>query len=380
MQSYLALLAFLVSFQNDSWLEELNTDIVSIENIVYENVAKKDCSPGIPSKHSPYSFKWADSDAKTDFWYPQGITGNKNHNTSLVQDQRILLVSWYGVESKDVENKHMGVRISLIQFNPDSSIQYQHALLVQDIANQKDSLLYDLNENQKQRIVQLGSYIPVPIHAGGIAWYGNYLYVADTYLGLRVFDLSRIFKTKEDSSQRKCGVDETGNFYAFGYSYAIPQIAYYKKENANNFSCLSLGINEHTVSLWTANYVKPNNGNDQAFVYQIPLGENGELNTENHLRTHYPKLSTGETLRGIQGVNVIRNNIENQSWYSVKTKGRDKLYILSDGKLSSYRWKDFCEDLYYESEHRRMWSLSELHKGLRHRRRVFSVDTSSYLD
>jgi hypothetical protein len=32
------------------------------------------------------------------------------------------------------------------------------------------------------------SFRAVPVHAGGIAWYGHYLYVADTYAGFRVFD------------------------------------------------------------------------------------------------------------------------------------------------------------------------------------------------
>lgn len=34
--------------------------------------------------------------------------------------------------------------------------------------------------------------VNVPSHAGGIAWYGRYLYVAQTYEGIRVFDLADI--------------------------------------------------------------------------------------------------------------------------------------------------------------------------------------------
>lgn len=379
MLSYFSLLAFLVSFQNDIWIEGLNADIVAVENIDYDKKARRDVSPGLPSKHSPYSFKWDAADAKTDLWCPQGITGNKNNNTHLAQDNRMLLVSWYGVENHDVQNKHKGVRISFIRFSPDSGILYQHALLVQDIANQNDSLLYPLNESQKNRIEQLGAYIPVPIHAGGIAWSGNYLYVADTYLGVRVFDLNSVFQTKVDVSKSKCGLDEQGNLYAFEYSYAIPQVAYYKKEHANNFSCLALDVNEQTTSLLTANYVKVENRESQAVVYKMLLDTKGRLDTEKPLQEYYPENSIGQSLRGIQGVNKVRNANGIQNWYSVKTKGRDKLFIHNANGVMSYKWKDFCEDLYYESAHHRMWSLSELHKGLKHRRRVFSVDVPSYL-
>jgi hypothetical protein len=37
------------------------------------------------------------------------------------------------------------------------------------------------------------TYRAINVHAGGVAWYGNYLYVADTEAGLRVFDLRKIF-------------------------------------------------------------------------------------------------------------------------------------------------------------------------------------------
>ena len=37
------------------------------------------------------------------------------------------------------------------------------------------------------------NYRAIDSHAGGIAWYGNYLYVAETNRGVRVFDLRNIF-------------------------------------------------------------------------------------------------------------------------------------------------------------------------------------------
>ncbi|MGW0958255.1 hypothetical protein ACWD4K_04235 [Streptomyces gelaticus] len=38
------------------------------------------------------------------------------------------------------------------------------------------------------------------IHAGGMVWYGNYLYVADTANGMRVFDLRKIMDLNPDNN------------------------------------------------------------------------------------------------------------------------------------------------------------------------------------
>ena len=37
------------------------------------------------------------------------------------------------------------------------------------------------------------------LHGGGIAWYGNLLYVVDTDDGLRVFDLKHIYQVDDSA-------------------------------------------------------------------------------------------------------------------------------------------------------------------------------------
>ena len=63
------------------------------------------------------------------------------------------------------------------------------------------------------------------LHAGGMAWYGDYLYVVDTTNGFRVFDMSLIARVSDTS---KIGRDGNANVtHAFGYRYIVPQIARY---------------------------------------------------------------------------------------------------------------------------------------------------------
>jgi hypothetical protein len=70
------------------------------------------------------------------------------------------------------------------------------------------------------------------LHAGGIAWYGNYLYVADTRRGFRVFDMRYIFDLQaagakgNTTDKTKIGRQD-GVFYGLGYRYVMPEVAAY---------------------------------------------------------------------------------------------------------------------------------------------------------
>jgi hypothetical protein len=94
-------------------------------------------------------FQWDREDSRTKQWYPQGVDGSR--------DGRVLLVSWYSkVDS--------AARVSVVDVEAG---RYGHVALV--TADGK----------------------PVKTHAGGLAWREDWLYVADTKGGLRLFDLRR---------------------------------------------------------------------------------------------------------------------------------------------------------------------------------------------
>ncbi|MGV2480812.1 UNVERIFIED_CONTAM: hypothetical protein IGO34_28890, partial [Salmonella enterica subsp. enterica serovar Weltevreden] len=88
----------------------------------------------------------------TSIWRPQGIAGFTKDGV------RYLLVSWYAKD--DAEFK--GSRITLIDISPSSStyLTYRHILLVQP----------DIPANTTT-YSQYGSYAPLNVHAGGIAYF-----------------------------------------------------------------------------------------------------------------------------------------------------------------------------------------------------------------
>lgn len=82
-----------------------------------------------------------------------------------------LHVSWH---DKRTEPKK-GVRITFLEPN---ARKYRHVLLVYPYTNSKGNPSYEIVGRPQGGI-----------NAGGVLWYGNYLYVADTTRGVRVFDM-----------------------------------------------------------------------------------------------------------------------------------------------------------------------------------------------
>ena len=163
------------------------------------------------------SWCWESDDAGTHDWIPQGVTGISDGAEDEIwgsEPQKPIIVTWYS------RTDDKGVRISVID---PTTRRYRHVLLVEPFTNGAGN----------------ASYRPVDVHAGGIAWYGRYLYVPDTRNGIRVFDLDHVFDldplgdghrtqtantdTNTDSKTRIGRHD--GVFHGYGYRYLVPQTA-----------------------------------------------------------------------------------------------------------------------------------------------------------
>lgn len=136
---------------------------------------------------------WNSGDSTTPKWYPQGISSSGDAlQVGKWDSKEAWLVSWYQATGDK------NVRISFVD---RATHKYRHVLLVEPSA--KDN------------------FKSVPVHAGGITWYGNALYVVDTKNGLRVFDLDNIWKVDSGAGVGK-GTD--GKYRANDYAYVIPQV------------------------------------------------------------------------------------------------------------------------------------------------------------
>lgn len=112
-------------------------------------------------------FCWNDGDDGADYWYPQGVTTTRDaYEAGEYDNHQIVLTSWYHKpENEGTGVPNMGVQVSFVDWDADWANTYRHVLLVEPTAG--------------------ASFKAVPIHAGGIVWYGDLLYVADTSNGVR---------------------------------------------------------------------------------------------------------------------------------------------------------------------------------------------------
>ncbi|MEU8840419.1 hypothetical protein AB0D97_14995 [Streptomyces roseus] len=188
---------------------------------------------------------WDSGDSATEEWVPQGMTGVSDAQADeLWGSRKPLVTAWYDKAGGK------GVRLSFL--DPETAVpgdpdgrRYRHVLLVEPYYNSYDHV----------------SYKAVDVHAGGIAWYKNYLYVADTMNGLRVFDMRSILDLNPDQNASvddttldglKSNVrDETqigrqnNVYYSHTYRYVMPQVASWKfvsaQGNSSAGTCVATG-------------------------------------------------------------------------------------------------------------------------------------------
>ena len=104
-----------------------------------------------------------------------------------------------------------GARVSIVD---TWGLEYRHVILAEPVCN---GTMVGGQCNGTATYEPLASATSSN-HAGGIVWYKNYLYVADTTKGFRVFDLTRIQKVKT-GEKNHLGYHAGDNVY-YGYNYA----------------------------------------------------------------------------------------------------------------------------------------------------------------
>lgn len=279
-----------------------------------------------------FGFTWDREDSTTSNWYPQGISGSGDASpTGTVGGRRLVLVSWYARRTS-----HKGVRVSVVDITDPKRIRYRHLLLVEP------------------RITPAGpTFVPVPIHAGGIVLYKNLLYVVDTDAGIRVFDTDRLIKTRPDVRKTQCGVSE-GGAYAFDYRYAIPMVEYYRQPSAQEmrFSFVSLDRTSVPHTLWVGEY---SGSTMEGYAASFPLDpatarlaiERGRVESLMTLRTNRQRT---QGFVAAHGAYVLSH-----------TYARDhyRLHVQTPDGYRALTAPYGLEDLYYDPTLDRLWMHTE---------------------
>jgi len=244
-------------------------------------------------------FRWSREDGRDRAWYPQGITGSADADPSgRWEGRRLVLISWY----------QRGSNRARVSFVDVISGRYRHVELV----------------DSRRR--------PIHSHAGGIAWVGPWLYLAETGEGLRVFDLRQLSVA--------------------GGGWSIPQVGLYRRTAPGlRFSFLS--ADRGTNSLLSGEY---RNGQPGAPLVRWPVTADGRLEASAGAVQATAAWVTGE--RNLQGAVALPDRM-----LLARSRGqlrRGRLHVTAYAeRSSSHRWALGPEDLALGSVEGRVISVTE---------------------
>ncbi len=261
-------------------------------------------------------YRWASEDGETPDWYPQGLTGSADAEPSgLVSGRDVHAVSWYS-------KRGSGVRVTFVDVD---AARYRHVLLVKPRAS--------------------GDFDLVKVHAGGIAWLGPLLYVADTRRGVRVFDTARMMR-----------VPRSRLADARGHRYVLPQVGSYRSAG-DDLAYSYLALDRSARSLVVGEYRQARGGR----IARWPVDLNTGL-----IASSAPTEAYAAAVDRLQGAVTIGGVLLASS-----SRMGGRLYAGRAGERTRKHlwWPYLPEDLYHSSRSGELCSVTEA-PG---RRMVFGV-------
>jgi hypothetical protein len=284
---------------------------------------------------------------------------------------------------------------------------------VKDLDGSTFPALFYLSSADKNLYTQGDVFAPVPIHAGGIAWYKNFIYVVDTKMGIRVFDPTRIYKVARDLSKSRCGkfteANGTVNYFAFDYEFIMPQIGYYRTYGTDPNSFISVGnrLMDNKVTwepcLWMGQHLSNDAGSkfyigklkareswtstemsEYPKLFRLLLNSDGSINTGAVIQPYSPKDEGTTPVYGMQGAyRAYQNTWESVTGMSCYENSTARLFAQISAKTNRWRWPLGAESLYLDESKNRLWCLTEYPNGyskcdVSAKRIFFSVDFGSY--
>jgi hypothetical protein len=286
------------------------------------------------------AFAWDADDMGKAWWTPQGLSGSADAAPGgLVGGRRVVVVSWYHDLAKEPgATVEKGVRLSFVDVTDPANPHYRHVLLVTPTGT-----------------VAAPSFQAVNVHAGGIAWYGDLLYVVDTGQGFRVFDTTKMLQVATDMDVIGC---TGGTCRAGTYKYVLPQIGAYTDVSKCSpiFSFVSLDRSTTPPALVSGEYCSSTacTGPLAGRLFRWPLvGSAGRLAPGKS----WPSAAYLMAQTQVQGA-AMDGGVGYLS-SSAPAGGGGALYRVEPGKSTTSPWIDAPEDLMVDASHGLLWSLSE---------------------
>ena len=255
-------------------------------------------------------YTWEDTgdynDDDVPYWLPQGLDGRGNKQ----------VVAWYSKESEGGPDSHG--RVSFVDKDKGT---YRNALLVDPTGG--------------------ADYDPVKTHAGGVVWQKNYMYVADTDGGVKVFDTDKMVHSN--------GEKQSGN-----YKYLLPKVGSYDNVGGPmKFSSLSVDRSKPGKPALVVTEYRNDDDPDTAgdtHIVRWEIGKDGRLKDELPSAKYVTKRDQ------MQGGAIDHGKVYLSSSDPGGSGGA--LYSGKPGHgLKEHPWGDSPESLYVHKG--LLWSLSE---------------------
>jgi hypothetical protein len=292
--------------------------------------------------------------------YPQGITTSRDAvgtaDSGNYDGHQLVLVSWYTKDGCDGDQSRS--RITLVDWDATWPNKYRKILLVEPTGT-----------------TAAPSFRDIPIHAGGVSWYGDWLYVADTGRGMRVFNMRNILRTNTGGTADQIGRQPNGTYYAHNYAYVLPQVGTVTAHTTSGTSLVwssisldrvsrSMVMTEYTCSSGCTSY--PNRA-PRAVRFPFASGA-----------TTFAATTTASQALQLPWYKLNGVGSHNGRWW-FNSSGDHRLYYWTPSAgSSSYGWVGGGESIsYWEapgSEPDLLWSLQET----RGHRNVFAVEQATY--
>lgn len=303
-----------------------------------------------------HGFRFATSDENDPDAFPQGIATSRDAvgtaGNGRYDGRQVIAVSFYN-------NSPKSSRINLIDWDANHPDAYRRILLVEPTGTAEEP-----------------SFRDVEIHAGGIAWYGDLLYVADSKAepgGMRVFDMSRILTTDTGGTKDQIG-RVGGTFYAHNYAYALPQVGTISSEVDAGTAPLvwsTISLDRVTRSIVMTEYRCEDcddypTGTTRAVRFGFQAGG----------PTFAGSTTASEALEvPLHYLNGVGSH--NGRWWFNSSRHKTLSYWPGEGALTTYPWVSWGQSLSYWEDADGpdlLWSLTE-GEGFR---AVFAVKQSGY--
>jgi hypothetical protein len=276
----------------------------------------------VPGSAVAEGFRWRLVDCWSPTWWPQGVAVGEHDGVP------VAMASWFAQRRR---GREMGSRVTIVNLSDPGRPRYRHVLLVSP-QRRDDSVHFD----------------PVKVHAGGIAWAGDRLFVSATFGGIREFRLSDIVRVPSRGALRRAGGP-------FGYSYLLPEFANFAPTSAKGTARMrySFLASESTAS-----------GDDATEVRLIT----GEYGTATDLRLARLRLSGDRTV--IDELHVPRIAqmqgavLHGGSWFVNASRGdkeRGDLWVGTPGSMARHAGvlPPGPEDIAVWPERDQLWSVTE---------------------